>query len=84
MKLRQSDLVWREIDGDMVLLDLASSSYLSTNRTGTYLLELLVEGRDRDALVRALVDRFGIRDEIAGADTDAFIAELKQQKLLVD
>lgn len=84
MRLRQNDLVWREIDGETVLLDLASSAYLSTNKAGTLMLSLLAEGQDRDVLVRALVDRFDISTERAGADTDAFIAELRDQKLLVD
>lgn len=82
MKLRQNDLVWKEIDGETVLLDLIASSYLRTNKTGTYLLQLLTEDRDREALVSALVERFGISDDVAEADTASFLAQLENQGLL--
>src|SRR4051794_22901354 len=31
MKLRVDDITWREIDGDLVILDLRSSTYLTAN-----------------------------------------------------
>src|SRR4051795_2998601 len=48
MRLREHDLVWREIDGEIVLLDLASSKYLMINKTGTFLLQLLATERDQE------------------------------------
>ena len=36
MKLRAHDLTWREIDGDLVILDLRSSTYLTTNASGKF------------------------------------------------
>ena len=82
MRLRDADLVLREIDGETVLLDLTTSTYFSTNTTGTFLLRLLREGRDRDVLVEELSREFGLSVQAAAADTDAFVATLDEQGLL--
>ena len=83
MRLRDNDLVLREIDGETVLLDLVSSTYFASNRTGTFLLGLLREERDREALVAALAEEFELSRDEAASDTDAFLAALREQRLLV-
>ena len=83
MKLRDDGLVMREIDGETVLLDLVSSTYFASNRTGSFLLELLRTDRDRDSLISELAQEFGISLGEATADTDAFVAMLVEQDLLL-
>ena len=83
MKLRDDGLVMREIDGETVLLDLVSSTYFASNRTGSFLLELLRTDRDRDSLISELAQEFGISLGEATADTDAFVAMLEEQDLLL-
>ena len=73
----------REIDGETVLLDLVGSAYFASNRTGTYLLRLLEREHDRESLIAALAEEYGIGADQAAADTDAFLAELRAQRLLV-
>lgn len=83
MRLRDENLVLREIDGETVLLDLATSTYFSSNTTGTFLLRLLAEDREREFLVAELAREFGLDAQEAAADADAFVAELVEQGLLV-
>lgn len=83
MRLRDDNLVVREIDGEMVLLDLAGSAYFASNRTGTFLLGLLKTEQDRESLVAALAREFEIDTARAAADTGAFLALLEEQDLLV-
>ena len=83
MRLREQDLVWREIDGEIVLLDLASSKYLMINKTGTFLLHLLATEHDQESLATALAERFGVTAAVARADTAAFLAILRERQLLV-
>lgn len=83
MRLRENDLMVREIDGETVVLDLAGSTYFSSNQTGTFLLRLLSDEQDRDALVNALAREFDIDLALATADTDAFVATLNERGLLV-
>lgn len=82
MRLRGEDLTWQEIDGELVILDLARSSYLTTNGTGAFLAKLLVEERSTDDLVAALTAEYGIDAEQARSDADAFVAELTRLGLL--
>jgi Coenzyme PQQ synthesis protein D (PqqD) len=82
MRLREADLDWREVEGEIVALDLRESRYLAINRTGQMLWGALVEGTSRDDLIERLVAHFGIERPRAAADVDAFTTELESRGLL--
>ena len=50
MKLRSEGLTWQEIDGELVILDLKNSVYLTTNAAGAVIAKLLTEERTVDEL----------------------------------
>jgi len=82
-KLRDSDLDWREVEGELVALDLRESRYLAVNRTGHALWSALAEGATQDELVERLVDAFDIERGRAAADVEAFTTELESRGLLM-
>ncbi|WP_424790442.1 PqqD family protein [Pseudactinotalea sp. Z1748] len=82
MKLRMDDLTWQEIDGELVILDLQGSVYLTTNAAGAFLTKLLTEERSEGELTDALIAEYRIDRETAERDVDAFVAQLKDQNLL--
>lgn len=82
MKLRADEVSVREIDGEMVLLDLRTSKYLSANRVGTILLRLLAEECSVDELTDALAAEFDVPRETALADVNMFVDELRTRGLL--
>jgi hypothetical protein len=82
MKLRVDDITWREIDGDLVILDLRSSTYLTANASGTVLMRQLTDERTLPQLIHALVDAFGIPEHRAQQDVQAFVDELGERGLL--
>jgi Coenzyme PQQ synthesis protein D (PqqD) len=82
MKLRVDDLTWREIDGDLVVLDLRSSTYLTANASATVLMKQLTEDRTDVELVQALTDAFGISPTQAEQGVRTFISELERNGLL--
>lgn len=84
IRLRQDNVEWREIEGEIVVLDLRRSTYLAVNRIGALLWPRLAAGATRDALVQRLVDDFGVRRSTAEPDVDAFLQELRDQKLLIE
>jgi hypothetical protein len=43
IQIRTDDVVWQELDGEFVLLDLRRSVYLATNVAGSSLAKLLTE-----------------------------------------
>ena len=82
MQLRGNDITWREVDGELVILDLASSTYLTTNHTGAIILRSLVEERSYDQLVDTLVEEFDISRQLAETDVTAFVELLRNHNLL--
>lgn len=82
LKLRDTDLHWREIDGEIIALEGRGSRYVAANGAGTVLWRALLGGTTRDALVDELVRAYGIDRERAVADVGRFIDELAAQGLL--
>lgn len=82
MRLRSGDISWQEIDGELVILDLDRSVYLTTNPTGTFLVKRLAEETSVEDLVDALVEEFGIERRRAQDDVAAFLSVLAEKRLL--
>jgi hypothetical protein len=82
MKLRVDDITWREIDGDLVILDLRTSTYLTANASATVLMRQLTEEQTLTQLVQALVDAFEIPEQRAQKDVQTFVDELGERGLL--
>lgn len=82
MKLRTEGVTWQEIDGELVILDLQTSAYLTTNVTGALLAKQLVDDRDLEDLVSTLVQEFAIDEQTARTDATAFVEQLRDKGLL--
>jgi Coenzyme PQQ synthesis protein D (PqqD) len=82
LRLRERDLHWREVDGEIIALESRGSSYIAANGSGTLLWHELVSGATHDALVDTLVATYGIDRERAAADADLFVGQLDAQGLL--
>lgn len=82
MHIRSDRLTWRDIDGEIVALDLISSTYFTANATGSTILRALADGAEHEHLVKALVDAFEVDAEQATKDVDAFLELLDSHGLL--
>jgi hypothetical protein len=82
IRLRTTDLEWRDVEDGIVAVDLEASVYLAVNRAGSLLWPMLVKGADREALVTRLALEFGLDEDAAGRDVDAFLMALGRQGLL--
>lgn len=82
LKLKETDLHWREIDGEIIALEARGSRYLAANRAAAVLWRALVSGTTVDALADELVRAFGIDRERAVADAGRFVDALAEQGLL--
>jgi Coenzyme PQQ synthesis protein D (PqqD) len=83
LKLRDTDLHWREIDGEIVALEAQGSRYVAANGAGTVLWRTLVAGATRAELAEELVRSFGIDTQRAATDVDRFLDQLAAQNLLI-
>lgn len=82
LRLKETDLHWREIDGEIIALEARGSRYIAANGAGTALWRALVEGTTRDELADELVRLYGIERERAEADVSRFLDALAEQGLL--
>jgi hypothetical protein len=82
LRLRDDRVRWREIDEDVVAVDIDRSTYLSTNGSGALLWLELARGATRDQLVERLAQAYLIDSERAATDVDGFLSELNGQGLL--
>lgn len=81
-RLRDGELEWRQVDGEVVAVDTRDWIYLSANESGRVVWEALVAGATRVELVDALVASFAVERGTAESDVDAFLAELGRRNLL--
>jgi hypothetical protein len=82
LRLRHTEVAWRDVDGEVVALDERAAVYLAANPAGALLWRALAAGATRDELVAELVRVYGIDTARAGADTDAFLRDLDTRGLL--
>ena len=76
------DVVFRDLDGEGVLLNLATGTYFGLNTTGTRVWHLVQDGKTLDEVVAALVDDFQVSVETATADVAALLDELAAKGLV--
>jgi len=81
MRLRTQDVTWQEIDGELVILDLSRSTYLTTNATGAFLAKLLVDETTEAGLARALGTQYDLPPEDALMDVQEFLGTLTELEL---
>jgi hypothetical protein len=82
LKLRDDGLSWREIDGEVVVLDSVRSTYLTLNASGGVLWKLLQSGSTLNEMVDELTDVFDVDRAVAAADVQSFLALCHEQNLL--
>jgi hypothetical protein len=82
LKLRGQGVAWTDVDGEIVALDETSAEYLAANEAGGLLWRALAQGATREELVAKLAAEYSLTPERAAADTEAFIAALRERGLL--
>lgn len=84
LSLRTTNLSWREIGEEIVVLDLDGSEYFSVRGAGRVLWRLLAEGSTLSDLAGVLTARYNIDAETAARDAEAFVASLRGKHLVED
>jgi hypothetical protein len=68
-------------DGQAVLLDMDTGSYVQLNRTAAVIWAGIESGRSLDAIAAKLVSTFEVDDEHAHRSMDAFVEQLVEAGL---
>ena len=78
---RHPDVAWQQIGDEAVVMSLGEGRVLGLNPTGT-LLWSLVEERDEDGLVAAVLERFATDEGRAREDVRGFLTLLRERGLV--
>jgi hypothetical protein len=81
-RLRDHDLVWREVGDEVIILDTRASIYASVNESGRVLWLRLAEGATLDDLVGELKREYELDSVDARRDAEAFLTSLRERDLL--
>jgi hypothetical protein len=79
---REQDLSWREIDDEVILLDLRNAQYLQLNPTGAVLWKRLAKGATVSDLAECLQQHYSLDASRASSDAVAFVTSCVQKQLL--
>lgn len=78
-----ADVIFRELDGEAVLLDFASGRYFGLNAVGTRVWTLLAAGESVDAAIDAVTREFDASEDQVARDVEELINELVSRGLLI-
>ncbi len=73
----------REVDDEIIILDIPSGQYFGLNDVGALVWSLLDGTTDRDGLIDAVTSAFDVDRDTAAADIDSLLAELVDAGLVV-
>ncbi len=82
MLKRNETVLWRELDGEAVLLDAAAGCTYHLNRVGTLIWNLLDGRHTAGEIASAICEAFEVEQEQALHDMQRLVDELRQQQLL--
>ena len=77
------DVIFRDLEGEAVLLDLASGRYFGLNQVGTRIWMLLAAGSTRAAIFEILAAEYDADPDQIARDAEALLAELAARGLVI-
>lgn len=77
------DVVFRDLDGEAVILDLSSGTYFGLNEVGTRVWRLVDEGRDPSQIVEIVATEYAADRETIARDVERLLDDLSSRRLIV-
>lgn len=76
------DVLFQEVSGEIVLLDLESERYFGLNQTGARVWQSLSEGRATEEIIASLAEEFEVARSQLDRDVHELLEELVQAGLI--
>jgi len=80
---RDVDLLFNQIDGEVVMLSIENSKYYGMDKVGSRIWELLENPLTFKELVNILMDEYNVSEDKCTNDTLCFLVKLRDRKLLL-
>ena len=82
-RIDPNKVVWRNLDGEVIILDIDSGHYYGLNKTGSLIWNLFAQDKTLQEAIEKLSDQFKISKKAALEDTSELIATLQKEGLLL-
>lgn len=82
MLLRNTNVLWRELDGEAILLDPQQGCSYNLNVVGTFIWKLLDGSHSIDDLVQAISAAYEVEESQARSDLESLLHDLRQNNLV--
>ncbi len=79
---KKGDVQWTVMDGEAVLLNLATGIYYTLDRVGTVIWQELTTNKSIEEIVEIVCARFDEDASVVRGDIDELLAHLKQERLI--
>ena len=76
-------VIYRELAGEVVLLNLQSGVYYGLDAVGSRVWQLLMQSRGVDDVCATLLDEYDVSAEAVRADVQRLIGELSEKGLVI-
>jgi hypothetical protein len=71
-----SNIIWSVVDGEAVMLDVATGHHYSLNPVATEIWQCLHDGLSVSDIVATIADKYGVEEEIVRRDLGGLMEEL--------
>jgi len=79
---RKGDLLFNQIDGEVVMLSIENSEYYGMDKVGSRIWELLEQPMNFKELVNKLMEEYEVSEQQCSQDTLTFIKKLQDKNLI--
>ena len=80
---RNTNMVFNELDGEIVMMNLEKGEYYGLNPVGSCIWELLANPMTVEALIAQLIEEFDVSPNQCQADIELFIDDMIEKKMIV-
>lgn len=80
---RRNDLLFNEVDGEVVMLSIENGEYYGMDQVGSRIWELIEQPIKIKELVACLIQEYKASEEICTTDLLSFISKLRDKKILI-
>jgi len=78
-----SNVIFREIDDRIVLINLENGFYYSLNEIGCMIFKLILDKHDTSEIVERINGNFEIANDTIESDLDSFIRDMEREKIVI-
>ena len=78
----KSTTLFRELEGETVLVDIDAGTYFGLDEVGTFIWNLIDQGLAPDEIPARITEAFDVEEAVARADLAVFLEELLERGLV--